>query len=70
MEGLINFLISNNVKAKFLRKNFIFKVIPMLNIDGVVIGNTRTNMAGLDLNRQYRDPEGLCPEILALKNEI
>jgi hypothetical protein len=70
MEGLINFLISSDSKAQFLRKNFIFKIVPMLNIDGVVIGNTRTNMAGLDLNRQYRDPEGPCPEITALKNEF
>jgi len=42
----------------------------MINIDGVIVGNTRTNMAGLDLNRQYQDPEGPAPEIAALKNEI
>lgn len=70
MEGLLDFLLSNDKRAKFLRSNFVFKIIPMLNIDGVVVGNTRCNIIGLDLNRQYRNPEGECPEIRALCNEI
>lgn len=70
MEGLLDFLLSNDKRAKFLRSNFVFKVIPMLNIDGVVVGNTRCNIIGLDMNRQYRSPEGECPEIRALCNEI
>ena len=28
----------------------------MLNPDGVVVGNYRTSLAGLDLNRVYRKP--------------
>ena len=39
-----------------MRENFIFKIIPMLNIDGVVNGNYRCNLAGVDLNRQWIDP--------------
>jgi hypothetical protein len=50
------FLISNSPVAKALRENFIFKIVPMLNIDGVVNGNYRCNLAGVDLNRQWIDP--------------
>jgi len=37
-----------------LRDRFIFKLIPMLNPDGVIVGNSRCCLLGLDLNRQYR----------------
>lgn len=37
-----------------LRNRFIFKLIPMLNPDGVVVGNSRCSLNGRDLNRQYR----------------
>ena len=29
----------------------------MLNPDGVVVGNYRTNLAARDLNRTYKDPK-------------
>jgi murein tripeptide amidase MpaA len=51
MEGLIDFLLSSDSKADWLRSNFVFKIVPMLNPDGVIVGNSRTNMEGLDLNR-------------------
>ena len=40
--------------AVALRKHYIFKIVPMLNPDGVIVGNTRCNLAGADLNRQYK----------------
>ncbi len=30
------------------------QIIPMLNPDGVIVGNTRCSLAGRDLNRQYK----------------
>jgi len=39
-----------------LRDNFVFKVIPMLNPDGVIVGNYRCSLSGLDLNRQWQGP--------------
>ena len=39
-----------------LRRVFVFKIIPMLNPDGVIIGNYRCSLAGLDCNRQYQKP--------------
>lgn len=40
-----------------LRKNYIFYVVPMVNIDGVVFGHYRTNLAGKDLNRKWDSSE-------------
>lgn len=28
----------------------------MINVDGVIYGNFRTNLGGFDLNRQWIDP--------------
>ena len=32
----------------------------MLNPDGVIVGNYRTNLAARDLNRTYKDPKKVC----------
>lgn len=32
----------------------MFKLVPMLNPDGVIVGNNRCSLSGRDLNRQYR----------------
>lgn len=43
----------------------------MLNPDGVILGNTRTGVAGKDLNRQYRkNNEFVFPEIIAIIDYI
>jgi murein tripeptide amidase MpaA len=39
-----------------LRRVFIFKLVPMLNPDGVIVGNYRCSLSGRDLNRNYRHP--------------
>lgn len=54
--GILEFLLSNNEKAKKLRHNFIFKIIPMMNPDGVIHGNYRSNISGFDLNRKWENP--------------
>lgn len=49
IEGVINFLLQKDSKrAQFLRDNFIFKIVPMMCADGVINGNQRTNLHGLD----------------------
>ena len=52
-EGLIDFLLSKDKEAEFLRKHYEIKVLPMVNPDGVCAGNYRSNLAGLDLNRRW-----------------
>ncbi|XP_018618744.1 cytosolic carboxypeptidase 2 isoform X2 [Scleropages formosus] len=53
MQGLLDFLLSDAPDARLLRDTFVFKVVPMLNPDGVVVGNYRCSLAGRDLNRNY-----------------
>ena len=55
IEGLIEFLLSNEAQAENLRKLYIFKIIPMLNPDGVIRGNFRMNLEGKDLNRMWTE---------------
>jgi hypothetical protein len=69
MNGVIDFLISENPEAQALRDNFIFKIVPMLNPDGVIHGNYRCSLIGTDLNRRYLDPHpSLYPTVSAMKN--
>ncbi len=40
----------------------------MLNVDGVIIGNSRSSLIGLDLNRRWTDPNPVIhPEVYFLK---
>lgn len=41
IQGLIDFLLSDSKEAKKLREKFVFKIVPMLNPDGVFLGNYR-----------------------------
>mmetsp|Transcript_29855 Transcript_29855/g.45594 ORF Transcript_29855/g.45594 Transcript_29855/m.45594 type:complete len:104 (+) Transcript_29855:2915-3226(+) len=69
LEGMVDFLISDSEEAKALREKYIIYVVPMLNIDGVIHGNHRTNLVGSDLNRKWSDPSPyLYPIIYATKN--
>ncbi|XP_037054453.1 cytosolic carboxypeptidase 4 [Peromyscus leucopus] len=68
MKGTLEFLVSNDPVAKLLRENFVFKIIPMLNPDGVINGNHRCSLRGEDLNRQWLLPQAhLQPTIYHAK---
>ena len=57
MKGILDYLTGPSLNAKILRDNFVFKIVPMLNPDGVINGSTRCNLAGADLNRIWNDPQ-------------
>jgi hypothetical protein len=57
VQGLIDYVTGPSLDAKILRDNFVFKVIPMLNPDGVIVGNYRCSLAGCDLNRCWQNPD-------------
>ena len=49
MKGVIDYLTGPSLDAKILRDNFVFKIVPMLNPDGVIVGNYRCNLAGVSI---------------------
>lgn len=53
LQGVVEFLLSEDPVAKSLRNRFVFYIVPMLNPDGVIQGNYRTSLIGCDLNRKY-----------------
>uniref|UniRef100_A0A669QC66 Cytosolic carboxypeptidase 2 n=1 Tax=Phasianus colchicus TaxID=9054 RepID=A0A669QC66_PHACC len=68
MQGFLDFILSAAPDAQLLRQLFVFKVVPMLNPDGVVVGNSRCSLAGRDPNRAYRTgSRGSFPAIWHLR---
>ncbi|XP_072837978.2 cytosolic carboxypeptidase 4 [Pogona vitticeps] len=59
MKGTLEFLLGSDPIADLLRHCFIFKIIPMLNPDGVINGNQRCSLSGDDLNRQWLNPDAM-----------
>lgn len=71
MKGIIDFLLGDSEEARALRDNFVFKIIPMLNMDGVIEGNHRFGIVPADLNRHWIHPDtALHPTIFATKQLI
>ncbi|KAI8617495.1 hypothetical protein BC830DRAFT_1113250 [Chytriomyces sp. MP71] len=58
MHGALQFLLGDEESADHLRKKCVFKIVPMLNPDGVIAGSHRCGLAGTDLNRAWQQP---CP---------
>ncbi|KAK0424500.1 hypothetical protein QR680_008696 [Steinernema hermaphroditum] len=69
MKGILDFLSSEEEywDAEKLRSDFVFKIVPMLNPDGVINGNHRLSLAGRDLNRVWCEPGRLYPTIRSTK---
>ncbi|VDM38552.1 unnamed protein product [Toxocara canis] len=69
IKGIIDFLVSDDERAKRLRSEYVFKLVPMLNPDGVYLGNYRCSLIGCDLNRHWLAPSSWAqPTLYATKN--
>ncbi len=64
MKGLLEFLLGGDKEAVMLRERCVFKIVPMLNPDGVIQGNYRTGLAGSDLNRRYLTPSKVLVSLI------
>ena len=53
LEGMLNFLISNDPDAARMRDNFVWYIVPMVNPDGVYSGKSRETSEGNDPNRDW-----------------
>ena len=53
MQGVINKLLKNHPDIEYLLKHYIFLIVPMVNIDGVILGNFRCCHLGTDPNRLW-----------------
>lgn len=67
----MEYLCGDSEDAAYLRRHVVFKIVPMLNPDGVVVGNFRTSLCGRDLNRTFKmSNDFLIPEVRALKDLV
>ncbi|KAK4467595.1 hypothetical protein MN116_000259, partial [Schistosoma mekongi] len=71
IRGFLQFLTSNDTIAVTLKKQYAFYIIPMLNPDGVIVGNYRCSLTGRDLNRNYRHPrKDFFPTVWSVKQLV
>ncbi|XP_051476902.1 cytosolic carboxypeptidase 2 [Apus apus] len=71
MRGFLDFLLGSHPDARLLRRLFVFTVVPMLNPDGVVVGNSRCSLAGRDPNRAYGTGlQRTFPGVWHLRDEV
>ncbi|KAM9172503.1 cytosolic carboxypeptidase 3 isoform 2-T2 [Pangshura tecta] len=71
MKGFLDYILGNSGDARLLRDTFVFKVVPMLNPDGVIVGNYRCSLVGQDLNRNYKsDLKESFPSVWYTRNMI
>lgn len=71
MDGFLRYITSNSYRVRNLLRKVAFKIVPMLNPDGVVCGNTRCSLNGEDLNRSFQNPDPkLNSVIFHVKNRV
>jgi murein tripeptide amidase MpaA len=71
MRGVLDGLLSDAPRSAELRKDFIFKIVPILNPDGVVHGMYRCSLLGQDLNRMWLEADtAMHPTISAVQKMV
>lgn len=72
VEGLLERLLdADDPMATSLLEKAVFYVVPNMNPDGSVRGHLRTNAIGVNLNREWHDPQELrSPEVFHVLKEM
>jgi murein tripeptide amidase MpaA len=68
-EGLLRWLLSSDPAATQLASAGSIYMVPFMNPDGVLRGNYLTNSVGVNLNRQWPNPDSaIAPQVFAVSN--
>ena len=72
VEGLLERLLDGaDPVARKVRERAVLYIVPNMNPDGAVRGNLRTNAAGRNLNREWREPDPVAsPEVFLVRAEM
>ena len=68
LEGMIDFLVSDDVDAGAFRQNCVWYIVPMVNPDGVYVGNSRATSEGNDPNRDWGNMDTV--EVNTVRSDI
>lgn len=72
VEGMVDALLdhANPVARRLLEESTLY-IVPMVNPDGAIAGNLRTNAAGVDLNRAWMSPSmETSPEVFLIRERM
>ncbi len=69
-EGMINFLLSDDLEARKAREAFNYFIVPMMNPDGIYHGTSRYNMHMEDLNNIWLSDEKAQAEVNGVKDWV
>jgi murein tripeptide amidase MpaA len=72
VEGMLERLLDPaDAVARRIREKAVLYVVPNMNPDGAIRGNLRTNAAGANLNREWREPSAeRSPEVLWVREAM
>lgn len=72
VEGLLERLLDGaDPVARRIREKAVLYIVPNMNPDGAIRGNLRTNAAGANLNREWREPSlERSPEVLLVREAM
>jgi len=70
LQGMIDFLVSDDIDAGAFRQNCVWYIVPMVNPDGVYEGNSRATSEGNDPNRDWYQTNTDTTEITTVRNHI
>ncbi|XP_046661460.1 uncharacterized protein LOC124354792 isoform X1 [Homalodisca vitripennis] len=64
MQGVLEYLLSDSLPIVRARDQYVFKVVPMLNPEGVINGCHRCGLTNEDLNRRWSQPSPVLHPVI------